>query len=86
MCANHVCTEVFLGVPLSGCYFHLGQIIYRRVQGAGLQEQYQDPLDRTVTRYTHMLLALAFVPEADVLTSFPRLCRECPVELHGVYN
>ncbi len=33
-----------------------------------------------------MLLALAFVPEADVLTSFAELCRECPAELHGVYD
>ncbi len=32
----NACTEVFPGVPLSGCYFHLGQIIYRRVKGNGL--------------------------------------------------
>ncbi len=32
-----------------------------------------------------MLLALAFVPEADVLTSFAELHRECPAELYGVY-
>ncbi len=33
-----------------------------------------------------MLLALAFDPEADVLTSFTELCRKCPAELHGVYD
>ncbi len=79
-------TEVFPGVPLSGCYFHLGHLIYKRVQGDALKEQCRDPLDRTVKRYTHMLLAVAFVPEADVLTSFTELRRECPGELHGVYD
>ncbi len=43
-----IMSDIFPTVPLSGCYFHLGQIIYRRVQGDGLQEQYQDPLDRIV--------------------------------------
>ncbi len=33
-----------------------------------------------------MLLALAFIPEVDVLTSFTELGRECPAELSGVFN
>ncbi len=33
-----------------------------------------------------MLLALAFVPEVDVLTSFGELHRECPAKLQGVYD
>ncbi len=33
-----------------------------------------------------MLLALAFVSEADVLTSFVELCRECLAELHSIYD
>ncbi len=80
------CTQVYPGVPLSGCHFHLGQIVYRRIQSDGLQAMYRDPVDRTVKRYTHMLLALAFVPEADVPTAFADLRRECPAELHGVYD
>ncbi len=82
----NACPEVFPGVPSSACYFHLSQIIYRRVQGDGLQEQHRDPLDRTVKRYTHMLLALAFVPKANALTSFAELCREYLAELHDVYD
>ncbi len=27
----NACAEIFPGVPSSGCYFHLGLIIYRRV-------------------------------------------------------
>ncbi len=37
-------------------------------------------------RCTYMLLSLAFVPEAGVLTSFAKLCCHCPAELHGVYD
>ncbi len=33
-----------------------------------------------------MVLTLAFVPEADVLTSLAELCHECQAELHGVYD
>ena len=33
-----------------------------------------------------MLLALAFVPQADVISAFNELRRECPAELHGVYD
>lgn len=33
-----------------------------------------------------MLLALAFVPEADVVSAFVELRRECPQELHAVYD
>ncbi len=79
-------TEVFPGVPLSGCYFHLGKIIYKRVQSNAIREQYRDTLDRTVKQCTHMLLALAFVSEADVLISFAELCRKFSGELHGAYN
>jgi hypothetical protein len=77
---------VFPHVPISCCFFHLGQIIYRRIQEDGLQQQYRDPLDRTVKRFTHMLLALAFVPAADVPDAFAELRRECPPELHTVFD
>ena len=37
-------------------------------------------------RYAHMLLALAFVPVADVPDAFDQLRRKCPEALHTVYN
>lgn len=82
----NACKEVFPNIPVSGCYFHLGQIIYRRIQDAGLQQRYRDPLDRTIKRYTHRLLALAFVPVADVPDAFDQLRARCPQELHEVYD
>ena len=70
------CAKVFPGVPRSCCFFHLSQIVYRRVQANGLQAQYNDPDDRSMKKYIHMLLAVAFVPTADVPTAVRRLRRE----------
>ena len=82
----NACAKVFPTVPRACCFFHLGQIVYRRVQADGLQEQYNDPDDRTLKRYTHMLLSLAFVPVADVRGAFRDLRSVCPAELHDVFD
>lgn len=66
------------------CFFHLGQSTYRKVQSSGLQEQYNDPEDRSIKEATHMLLALAFVPPADVLATYDQLKEELPDELEPV--
>lgn len=82
----NACREVFPNIPQSGCNFHLGQIVYRRVQESGLQEQYRDPCDRSIKKYTHRLLALAFVPVADVPNAFTTLRAACPPALHDLYD
>jgi hypothetical protein len=82
----NACRDVFPQVPVSACYFHLGQIVYQRIQDAGLQVQYRDPDDPMIKRYTHMLLALAFVPQADVQASFTELRRDCPEDLLPVFD
>ena len=42
------CKGVYPSVPISCCYFPLGQSICRRVQEAGLQLAYNDSDDRTI--------------------------------------
>ena len=55
---------------ISGCFFHLSQNIYRRIQADGLTMNYR--LDREFSLKIKMLPSLAFVPEIDVidLTNF----------------
>ena len=48
-----------------GCFFHLTQSIYRRIQANGLATTYQ--LDRDFVLKLRMLSCLAFVPEIDVI-------------------
>lgn len=82
----NACKTVFPAVPVSGCFFHLCQSIYRRVQGEGLQAAYNDENDRSLKLHTHMLMSLAFVPPADVVHAYIELRRECPAALLPVYD
>ena len=50
--------------------------IHRRVQGAGLQQRYEN--DANFALQCGMISALAFVPPADVVTSFETLMGELP--------
>ncbi len=80
----NACNEIFPAVPTTGCFFHLGQAIYRKVQEVGLQQRYNDDEDDTIRTYTHMILALAHVPIADVPRMFQVLVDDSPHELDEV--
>lgn len=54
--------EEFPDCPVSSFFFHLGQSVYRKIQAKGLQQQYNNPANRTVKILTHMLLALSYIP------------------------
>ena len=62
----NACQQVYPGVELTCGFFHLGQSVYRQVQALGLQQAYNDPDNETIRVYTHAMLALAYVPEAEV--------------------
>ena len=64
------CREIFPESEVKCCYFHLKQFLYRKVQSLGLQTIYNDPTDRNVKLYVHMIAALAFVPVRDVQKKF----------------
>ena len=61
---------------VSGCFFHLAQSIYRRIQSDGLATAYQ--LDRDLALKLKMLPCLSFVPEIDVIDCFNILMQEFP--------
>ena len=63
--------NVFPGVPVKGCLFHLCKSIFRRVQSEGLVEQYTNNEEfRTAIRMTG---AISFVPVADTIQAFESL-------------
>lgn len=80
------CREVFPAVQVKCCFFHLGQSVYRRVQAEGFQEAYNNAADRTLKTYTHMILALAYVPLNDVRRVFNLLREDCPEDLIPVVD
>lgn len=73
------CETVFPGARLVGCFFHLGQCLWRKVQECHLAETYRD--DENVRMHIKMLLALSFVPVADVPAAFDDLVEISPEEV-----
>ena len=53
---------------IAGCYFHLGQSVYRRVQRLGLQGKYEANEDFRLG--VKMLSAIAFPPQEDIARGF----------------
>lgn len=63
--------KVFPQATQRGCFFHMSQCIWRKIQGCGLQSRYIN--DSKFALHVRQLAALAFVPEEDVLRSFEEL-------------
>ncbi|CAI6368063.1 unnamed protein product [Macrosiphum euphorbiae] len=82
----NACEEVYPNSPLSCCFFHFGQSIYRQIQSAGFQAAYNDPDDRSLKVYTHIMLALAFVPLAEVPRIFSLLENDAPEDLSPIFE
>lgn len=78
--------DVFPDSTVSCCFFHLGQSLYRKIQEVGLQTAYNDPTDRNLKIHAHMLLALAYVPIADVKIALRLLKPVVPQALNEVID
>lgn len=83
---HNACATVYPGVQVRGCFFHLGQAVYRKVQALGLQSRYNDPDDESIRNYSHMLLALAYLPPSEVPRMFRELYDDSPDELDELYQ
>ena len=67
-------------VVQGGCFYHLGQCIWRKVQDLGFSQAYRD--DEGYSVNVRMIPALAFVPEDDVLDAYETLAEEFEGDLH----
>ena len=74
--------EKFPDIVCTGCFFHLSQNIFRKVQASGLQERYGQ--DAQFALAMRMLPALAFVPQGDVVQYFELLEDMFPDEAEDV--
>ena len=61
---------------INGCFFHLSQNVYRRVQVEGLSKNYQE--DPEFALKIKMLPSMAFVPEMEVVDCFNLLMQDFP--------
>lgn len=62
---------VFPRAEIKGCFFHLCQNVYRKVQALGLQQLYQN--DTNFAIQVRMIAALTFVPLDKVIEHFENL-------------
>jgi len=76
--------QVFPNSNVRFCFSHLGQAANRRVQAEGLQEQCNDPEDRSIREGLHMMLSVAFVPVCDQRPVFRELYDDLPDEMLSV--
>ena len=68
--------EIFPDATIQGCFYHLSEAIYRKIQSIALQQEYQTNVDLSLK--IRMLAALAFVPVEDIVASFEHLADSMP--------
>ena len=66
--------DLFQEVEVHYCYFHVGQVLYRKVCNIKFKTQY-DP-DHSFAQKVRTLLALSFVPVEDVNKIFDEICQK----------
>ena len=69
--AMNLVIEIYGEVQLQGCFYHLSQCIYRKVQFLGFQQKYQEDAEFLLS--IRMIPALAFVCLDDLLDVFNKL-------------
>ena len=66
--------HTFQAATVTGCMFHFGQCVWRKLQSEGLSARYRDEPDFALR--VKCLLALAFVPVAEVIQTYENLTQD----------
>jgi hypothetical protein len=74
--------ESFPDAAIDGCFYHLSQSVYRKVQTSALQEQYA--WNEAFSLAIRLLPALAFVPPEHVIDAFERVQENLPAEAEPI--
>ena len=82
--ARRAIEETFPDATVKGCFYHLSQNVYRKVQIEGLQQLYQT--DHDFSLKIRMIPALAFVPQHDVINAFEILQEHLPSEADPIID
>lgn len=71
--AINAAKKYFIQSNYHGCYFHLGQCVWRHVQELGMQMKYVNDVEFALN--VRQILALAFVPSEDIPIKFDEMCK-----------
>ncbi|XP_074652694.1 uncharacterized protein LOC141907015 [Tubulanus polymorphus] len=70
--------SVFGDIEIRGCFYHLAQCIYRKIQNLGLATMYRD--DKDFQLFCGKLNGLAFLPVDDVESRYNHIRETAPEE------
>ena len=79
-------TTVFPNSEPQFCFFHFSQSLWRKAQQSGIAQRYQNNEENDLRSQFHSILALAFVPEADVPNALAALREVCEESLDDVLD
>ena len=71
-------------VTIDGCFYHLSQAIYRKIQSEGLAGLYASDGDFSI--YIKMIAGLAFIPPANAVSAFEDLQEILPSTVEPICN
>ena len=72
--------NVFVGIIVKGCFFHLSQNIWKKIQENGLAALYEN--DQEFALLMKMIAAVAFAPEVNI----PQAFYDVKAEIRNNYN
>ena len=78
LAVHNAIQSMFDGAQINGCYYHLSQCVWRKIQNLGLSTLYRD--DENFRLFCGKLNALAFLPIAEVEEGYNHLREIAPVE------
>ena len=76
--------DCFPEVEIRGCFFHLAQNMRKHLAETGVSHTYNNDADFALK--ARMVIALAFVPIADIYAYVDVLANELPIELQPLLN
>ena len=82
--SHNAATGIFPNATIAGCFFHLGQCLWRKIQEHGLGASYRDVED--IRQHAKMLLAVSFVLLENVANAFGEPSEVCPDALIPVLD
>ncbi|KAG0441956.1 hypothetical protein DMUE_0664 [Dictyocoela muelleri] len=62
--AAYLVNDIYKNSEITGCFFHISQILFRKIQSSGLTTYYKS--SSQIRECLKMILALAFVPKNDL--------------------
>jgi hypothetical protein len=66
--------QAFPNIVIKGGLFHLNQSLWKKLQELGLASQYMNTGSLSIRKSIYSFMALAFIPENEIIAIFEVIC------------